>query len=47
MALFVTQSSLTSDDGLSFTQATPDLVVPTNIQDPFDFRSTRNEPQKD
>lgn len=47
MALFVTQSSLTSDDGLSSTQATSDLVVPTNIQDPIDFRSTRNEPQKD
>ena len=47
MALFVTQSSLASDDGLSSTQATSDLVVPTNIQDPIDFRSTRNEPQKD
>jgi hypothetical protein len=47
MSLFLTQSSLASDDGLSSTQATSDLVVPTNIQDPFDFRSTRNEPQKD
>lgn len=41
MALFVTQSSLASNDGLSSTQATSDLVVPTNIQDSCDFRSTR------
>jgi hypothetical protein len=47
MSLFLTQSSLASDDDLSSTQATSDIVVPTNIQDPFDFRSTRNEPQKD